>query len=76
MGFFSFFLYKKLLHRYLKLDSGIENLPIIPKIHIQILFFLLFPDYFNAKLKNFFSITFDKEQELAFRIENWLMSGN
>nr|WP_081427941.1 alpha/beta fold hydrolase [Rickettsia massiliae] len=73
---FSHFFYIRMLHRYLKLDSGIENLPIIPKIHIQILFFLLFPDYFNAKLKKFFSITSDKEQELAFRIENWLMSGN
>ena len=50
---FSHFFYIRMLHRYLKLDSGIENLPIIPKIHIQILFFLLFPDYFNAKLKNF-----------------------
>ncbi|CEO17016.1 Putative aminoacrylate hydrolase RutD [Rickettsia monacensis] len=73
---FSHFFYIRMLHRYLKLDSGIENLPIIPKVHIQILFFLLFPDYFNAKLKKFFSITSDKEQELAFRIENWLMSGN
>ncbi len=73
---FSHFFYIRMLHRYLKLDSGIDNLPIIPKIHIQILFFLLFPDYFNAKLKNFFSITSDKEQELALRIENWLMSGN
>ncbi|QQV75607.1 Putative aminoacrylate hydrolase RutD [Rickettsia tillamookensis] len=73
---FSHFFYIRMLHRYLKLDSGIENLPIIPKIHIQILFFLLFPDYFNAKLKKFFSITAGKEQELAFRIEHWLMSGN
>nr|WP_241773676.1 alpha/beta fold hydrolase [Rickettsia asembonensis] len=73
---FSHFFYIRMLNRYLKLDSGIENLPIIPKIHIQILFFLLFPDYFNAKLKKFFSITSYKEQELAFRIEHWLMSGN
>ncbi|MCC8406650.1 MAG: alpha/beta hydrolase family protein [Rickettsia endosymbiont of Sceptobius lativentris] len=73
---FSHFFYIRMLHRYLKLDSGIESLSIIPKIHIQILFFLLFPDYFNAKLKKFFSITAGKEQELAFRIENWLMSGN
>ncbi|WP_218460438.1 alpha/beta fold hydrolase [Rickettsia sp. TH2014] len=73
---FSHFFYIRMLHKYLKLDSYIENLAMIPKIHIQILFFLLFPDYFNAKLKKFFSITCDKEQELAFRIENWLMSGN
>ncbi|HJD59150.1 MAG TPA: alpha/beta fold hydrolase [Rickettsia endosymbiont of Omalisus fontisbellaquei] len=73
---FSHFFYIRMLHKYLKLDYYVENLPMIPKIHIQILFFLLFPDYFNAKLNKFFSITSDKEQELAFRIETWLMSGN
>ncbi|ABV75398.1 Poly-beta-hydroxybutyrate polymerase [Rickettsia akari str. Hartford] len=73
---FSHFFYIRMLHRCLKLDSGIENLPTIPKIHIQILFFLLFPNYFNAKLKKFCSITSDQEQELAFRIEHWLTSGN
>jgi len=73
---FSHFFYIRMLHRYLKLDYYIENLPIIPKIHIQILFFLLFPNYFNVKLNKFFSLTSMEEYELAFRIENWLMSGN
>ncbi|GAA5252125.1 hypothetical protein KNCP2_04130 [Candidatus Rickettsia kedanie] len=49
---FAHFFSIRMLHRYLTLDSGIKNLPIIPKIHIQILFFLLFPNYFNTKLKN------------------------
>ncbi|WP_341788716.1 MULTISPECIES: alpha/beta fold hydrolase [unclassified Rickettsia] len=73
---FSHFFYVKMLHQYLKLDAYVENLPLIPKIHIQILFFLLFPDYFQVKLDKFFSLTSEKEQELAFRIENWLMSGH
>ncbi|ADE30294.1 poly-beta-hydroxybutyrate polymerase [Rickettsia prowazekii str. GvV257] len=73
---FSHFFYIRMLYSYLKLDSSIVNLSIIPKIHIQILFFLLSPDCFNTKLKKFFSITSDKEQELAFRIEHWLMSGH
>ncbi|HJD65488.1 MAG TPA: alpha/beta hydrolase family protein [Rickettsia endosymbiont of Bembidion nr. Transversale] len=73
---FSHFFYIKMLHQYLKLDAYVENLPLIPKIHIQILFFLLFPDYFQVKLDKFFSLTSGKEQELAFRIENWLMSGH
>lgn len=73
---FSHFFYVKALHGYLKLDNYIENLPLIPEIHIQILFFLLFPNYFNVKLQKFFSLTSKKEQELAFRIENWLMSGH
>lgn len=73
---FSHFFYVKTLHQYLKLDGYIENLPLVPKIHIQILFFLLFPDYFNVKLDKFFSLTSKKERDLAFRIENWLMSGH
>ncbi|HJD55780.1 MAG TPA: alpha/beta fold hydrolase [Rickettsia endosymbiont of Pyrocoelia pectoralis] len=73
---FLHFFYVKALHQYLKLDGYIENLPLVPKIHIQILFFLLFPDYFNVKLDRFFSLTSEKEQDLAFRIENWLMSGH
>lgn len=73
---FSHFFYVKMLHQYLKLDAYIENLPLIPKIYIQILFFLLFPDYFQVKLDKFFSLTSEKEQEISFRIENWLMSGH
>lgn len=73
---FSHFFYVKTLHQYLKLDGYIETLPLIPKIHIQILFFLLFPDYFNVKLDKFFSLISEQEQDLAFRIENWLMSGH
>ncbi|MFY9589232.1 alpha/beta fold hydrolase [Rickettsia endosymbiont of Halotydeus destructor] len=73
---FSHFFYIRQAHRYFNLDYYIDNLPIIPKIHIQILFFLLFPNHFNVKLDKFFSLTSAKEQDLAFRIENWLMSGN
>jgi len=73
---FSHFFYVKMLHQYLKLDSYVENLPLIPKIHIQILFFLLFPDYFKVKLDKFFSLTSLKDHDLAFRVESWLMSGH
>ncbi|WP_342270695.1 alpha/beta fold hydrolase [Rickettsia endosymbiont of Orchestes rusci] len=73
---FSHFFYIRQFHRYFDLDYYVDNLPVIPKIHLQILFFLLFPNYFNVKLDKFFSLTSLKEQDLAFRIENWLMSGN
>ena|GEM_PF-927063 len=72
---FSHFSYIRMMHKYLKLDGYVENLPLIPKIHIQILFFLLFPDYFKIKLDKFFSLN-EREQKLAFRIENWLMSSH
>ncbi|MCC8368630.1 MAG: alpha/beta fold hydrolase [Rickettsia endosymbiont of Oxypoda opaca] len=73
---FSHFFYIRQAHHYFTLDYYIDNLPIIPKIHIQILFFLLFPNHFNVKLGKFFSLTSSEEQDLVFRIENWLMSGN
>ncbi|XVN41780.1 MAG: alpha/beta hydrolase [Rickettsia endosymbiont of Argas persicus] len=72
---FSHFSYIRMMHKYLKLDDYVEDLPLIPKIHIQTLFFLLFPNYFKTKLNKFFSLN-EKDQELAFRIENWLMSGH
>jgi polyhydroxyalkanoate synthase len=73
---FSHFFYVRKLQQCYWLDDYVEKLPQIPKIHIQILFFLLFPDYFSVKLDKFFSLTNSAEQDLAFRIENWLMSGN
>lgn len=73
---FSHFSHIRMMHKYLKLDNYVENLPLIPKIHIQILFFLLSPDYFKVKLDKFFSLTSNDDHDLAFRIENWLMSGH
>lgn len=63
------------LYNYFNLDNYVQNLPMIPKLHMQILFFLLLPNYFNIKLDKFFSSTVKEEIDLSFRIENWLMSG-
>lgn len=63
------------LYNYFSLDKYVQNLPMIPKLHMQILFFLLFPSYFNMKVDKFFSMSLEEGIDLSFRVENWLMSG-
>ncbi|WP_375332438.1 MULTISPECIES: alpha/beta fold hydrolase [unclassified Candidatus Tisiphia] len=72
---FSHFATARNIYQYLGLDYYVRNLPMIPKLHIQILFFLLMPNYFSTKLDKFFTITVPKIRDLSFRVENWLMSG-
>lgn len=64
------------LHQQLNLDSQIKNLPVIPKIYLQILFFLLAPEYLSTKLDKYFKLTTIKDKQLFFQVEHWLMSGN
>ena len=71
---FSHFITIRTLYQYLNLDRYLKDLPIIPKLHIQILFFLLFPNYFNDKIDKFFSITNTIDKDLFLRVENWLLS--
>lgn len=71
---FSHFITIRTIYQYLKMDSYLQDAPIIPKLHIQILFFLLFPNYFNEKIDKFFSMSDTKEKDLFFRVENWLLS--
>lgn len=72
---FSHFILPYNIYQYLGLHLHVQNLPIIPKLYIQILFFLLFPNQFNDKLNKFFTIKSAEERDLTFRVENWLLSG-
>lgn len=60
----------------LVLDANIKNLDKVPKIYIQILFFLLFPNYFDTKLDKYFSLELKKDKDLFLKIEKWLLSGH
>jgi len=73
---FSHFAMVIAMHKMLGLDNSIKAMDVIPKIHIQILFFLLFPDYFSKKIDKYLNITLNKDKELFFKIEQWLMSSN
>lgn len=57
------------------LDANVRLLPQIPKTYIQILFFLLSPDYFNIKVDKYFTLESEKDKEFFLKIERWLMSG-
>ena len=60
---------------FFNLDYHVRQCAIIPKLYIQILFFLLFPNYFDTKLDKYFTFTSNEEKELFFKVEHWLMSG-
>lgn len=70
-----FFAYKK-LYEFYNIGHYVAQLPQIPKSYLQILFFLLSPDYFNIKLTKFFALTDMMQKDLVFRVENWLLSGH
>ncbi|WP_341763634.1 alpha/beta fold hydrolase [Candidatus Tisiphia endosymbiont of Beris chalybata] len=72
---FSHFALSRNIHQYFGLGSDVQNLSMIPKLYIQILFFLMFSGQFSGKLNKFFVIKSLKEKDLTFRIENWLLSG-
>ncbi|XVN42393.1 MAG: hypothetical protein RCG15_07195 [Candidatus Rickettsia vulgarisii] len=72
---FSHFSISRNIYQYFCLDKQVQDLPMIPKLHIQILFFLLFPEHFSQKIDIFFTKTSPEEKDLYFRIENWLLSG-
>lgn len=72
---FSHFSLATLLHKSFNFDGLIGPLSHVPKIYTQILFFLLFPHYFNAKLAKFFTSS-GKNRRLFFEVENWLISGH
>jgi len=63
------------IYQRFNIEQHIRNLPIVPKIYIQILFFLLSPNYFDNKVDRFFKLTSNKDKDLSFKIERWLLSG-
>ncbi len=62
------------MRKLLKLDENIKTLDIVPKIYMQILFFLLSPYQFNHKINKFHASASKVDKELFFKIEHWLMS--
>jgi polyhydroxyalkanoate synthase len=72
---YSHFNHAAALHRILKIDSMIENLDIIPKTYIQIMFFLLFPDQFCQKIIKYSDLKSLNYKETYMKVENWLQSG-
>ncbi|MDP4708520.1 MAG: hypothetical protein NWS20_00740 [Rickettsiaceae bacterium] len=60
----------------LGLDKSLDNHEFVPKIYIQIMFFLMFPSQFQEKINKYFELTSDADKELFMQVEDWLQSGN
>jgi polyhydroxyalkanoate synthase len=60
----------------LGLDKSLENHEFIPKIYIQIMFFLMFPGQFQEKINKYFELSLEADKELFMQVEDWLQSGN
>ena len=63
------------LAEHLQLKKAISGLKVVPKIYIQILFFMLFPEHYQKKLSKYFALSTIEAKEKYLRIEKWLQSG-
>lgn len=59
----------------LRLNQAISGLETVPKIYIQMLFFMLFPENYQIKLNKYFALNTSKAKEKYLKIEKWLQSG-
>lgn len=63
-----------LMREHLNLSNAIEDRQVIPKLYMQIMFFLMFPMQFNQKIEKYFSLP-EKLREIFLCTEHWLQSG-
>lgn len=56
------------------INSILQEHQIIPKIYVQIMFFLMFPMQFQQKLNKYFTLP-ESDKEIFLAIESWLQSG-
>lgn len=73
---FSHLSYASLLHKQLNLDASVRNLPQIPRIYFQTMFFLLFPHIFNEKIEKYSKLRCNEKKIFFLTIEFWLNSGH
>lgn len=63
------------LAEQLDLKKAIAGLKTVPRIYIQILFFMLFPKNYHTKLIKYFDLGTKEAKEKYLRVEKWLQSG-
>ena len=56
------------------LEGAIKESELIPKIYVQIMFFLMFPSQYKQKIDKYFALSTDS-RELFLQVEDWLQSG-
>ncbi|PCJ29328.1 MAG: hypothetical protein COA94_01665 [Rickettsiales bacterium] len=70
--------FKKWVYLYdiMGFDTHLKGINFIPKIYIQMMFFLMFPFQFKEKLEKYFALEQAHEKQSFLQIEAWLQSGN
>lgn len=63
------------LHTMFGLDAIIKKLNVVPKVYIQIMFFLLFPDQFGQKIVKYSGLKSSEYKKTYMKVEDWLQSG-
>ncbi len=56
------------------LENAVKEADLIPKIYVQIMFFLMFPLQYKEKIDKYFALAPDSK-ELFLQVEDWLQSG-
>ncbi|MFK7967913.1 MAG: hypothetical protein AB8B68_01955 [Rickettsiaceae bacterium] len=72
---YSHFATSCLLSECLEIKKAICGLETVPKIYVQMMFFMLFPNHYQAKVNKYFSLDRIEAREKYLRIEQWLQSG-
>lgn len=72
---YSHFATSYFLSECLGIKKAISGLETVPKIYVQMMFFMLFPNHYQAKLNKYFSIDKPETKEKYLSIEQWLQSG-
>lgn len=71
---FSHFGNLRLIIENLGLENALKDSELIPKIYVQIMFFLMFPSQYKKKIDKYFALSHDSRQ-LFLHVEDWLQSG-
>jgi polyhydroxyalkanoate synthase subunit PhaC len=71
---FSHFANLKAIIESLELENAIKDKDLIPKIYVQIMFFLMFPAQYKEKIDKYFALP-SGSREIFLQVEDWLQSG-
>lgn len=63
------------LSESLQIKKAIQGLDTVPKIYMQMMFFMLFPSHYQTKVNKYFALKTQEAREKYLRIEQWLQSG-
>ncbi len=64
-----------LLSEYLDLRKSIDGMIMVPKLYMQIMFFMLFPNDYQHKITKYSNLDSKTDKTKYLKIEQWIQSG-